>query len=102
MDGNEVIEPLHERLTGRVAAADIKHPETGEVVKYNELINENTAKRIAEAGLEKVLIRRFRLAAHLMAFSNVMEETWPPGVWWMWVKQLGSLPPNPLANPELS
>jgi len=58
MDGNEVIEPLHERLTGRVAAADIKHPETGEVlVKYNELINENTAKRIAEAGLEKVLIR---------------------------------------------
>ncbi|HEY8344246.1 MAG TPA: DNA-directed RNA polymerase subunit beta' [Bacillota bacterium] len=58
MDGNEVIEPLHERITGRVAAEDIKHPETGDVlVKYNELIDEDAAKRIAEAGLEKVLIR---------------------------------------------
>ena len=57
-DGAEVIEPLHERLAGRVAAEDVKHPETGEVlVKYNELIDEKTAKRITESGLENVLIR---------------------------------------------
>jgi len=58
MDGNEVIEPLRDRLTGRVAAEDIKHPKTKEVlVRYNEMIDEKTAKQIEETGLEKVFIR---------------------------------------------
>ena len=57
-DGAEVIEPLNERLSGRVAAAEIIHPETGEVlVKANEMISPNMADYIDEIGIERVLIR---------------------------------------------
>ena len=31
-EGNEVIEELEERLTGRYTAEDIIHPKTGEVI----------------------------------------------------------------------
>ena len=57
-DGAEVIEPLNERLSGRVAAAEIVHPQTGEVlVKENEMISPNMADYIDEIGIERVLIR---------------------------------------------
>jgi DNA-directed RNA polymerase subunit beta' len=48
-----VIEPLSERLTGRVVAAPIVHPETGEVlVEANELIDEDTAEAVEAAGIK--------------------------------------------------
>ncbi|AMB99253.1 DNA-directed RNA polymerase subunit beta' [Aerococcus urinaehominis] len=57
-DGNEVIESLEERLTGRYAQKEVRHPETGELlVNANEMINEATAKAIADAGVEEVTIR---------------------------------------------
>jgi len=57
-DGTEVIETLEERIIGRYAAADILHPQTGEViVKRNELITEEIAKRIVDAGIESVYVR---------------------------------------------
>ena len=57
-DGAEVIEPLNERLSGRVAADPIIHPETGEVlVKANEIITPNMADYIDEIGIERVRIR---------------------------------------------
>ncbi len=57
-DGAEVIEPLNERLSGRVAADPIIHPETGEVlVKANEMITPNMADYIEEIGIERVRIR---------------------------------------------
>ena len=31
-NGNELIESMSERLSGRFAAEDIKHPETGEII----------------------------------------------------------------------
>ncbi|MBP3889395.1 MAG: DNA-directed RNA polymerase subunit beta' [Cellulosilyticum sp.] len=57
-DGAEVIEPLNERLSGRVAADPIVHPQTGEVlVQANEMITPNMADYIEEIGIERVRIR---------------------------------------------
>ena len=58
MDGQEVIESLQDRITGRYAAEEIKHPETGEVlVKSNHMITPRRAKTVIDAGLTKVKIR---------------------------------------------
>ena len=57
-DGNEVIEGLKDRLNGRVSLRDVVHPETGEIlVKADQLINEDLAKVICDAGIEEVEIR---------------------------------------------
>jgi DNA-directed RNA polymerase subunit beta' len=58
IDGGEVISPLSERILGRTAAADIKHPLTGEVVVGSgELIDEPLVDRIEQAGIDGVYIR---------------------------------------------
>ncbi len=57
-EGNEVIEPLVERLSGRYPSEDIIHPTTGEViVKRNTYMNEDIAKKVSDAGIKKVKIR---------------------------------------------
>jgi len=58
VDGSEVIEPLIDRLIGRTAFETVKHPESGKViVAKNELISEDQAREIVEAGIEEVIIR---------------------------------------------
>ena len=57
-EGNEVIETLEERMLGRYAQRSVKHPETGEVlVARNEIITEDIARKIIEAGIEEITIR---------------------------------------------
>ncbi|WP_070121464.1 DNA-directed RNA polymerase subunit beta' [Bacillus marinisedimentorum] len=57
-EGNEIIEPLYDRIVGRVAFKTVRHPETGEViVAPNELITEDISRIIVEAGVEKLIIR---------------------------------------------
>ena len=58
-EGDDVIEPLKERIEGNVAAQDVCHPATGEVlVEANMMITEEDAQRIEEdAGIDKVKIR---------------------------------------------
>ena len=57
-NGNELIEGLAERLTGRFAAEDVKHPETGEVIiPRNTLITEQMADNAVKAGVTKAKIR---------------------------------------------
>ncbi|SNX75652.1 DNA-directed RNA polymerase subunit beta' [Bacillus oleivorans] len=57
-EGNEIIEPLEERLVGRYARKSVKHPETGEVlVAENGFITEDLAKEIVDFGIEAVWIR---------------------------------------------
>jgi len=57
-EGNEVIEALSERLSGRYSAQDIVHPETGEVlVKCDEYMNAAMAEKVEKAGVKKVKIR---------------------------------------------
>lgn len=57
-EGNEVIESLYDRLVGRFARRVVKHPVTGEVIiSENELITEDIATLIDEAGIEQLYIR---------------------------------------------
>ncbi len=57
-DGNEIIEPLIDRLEGRTVTENIVHPETGElIIAENEMINAIIAKRIVDAGITEVKIR---------------------------------------------
>jgi DNA-directed RNA polymerase subunit beta' len=54
----EVIEPLRDRITGRVTAEEVLHPETGEILAHeNQLIDEELATHIEDVGVEKVKIR---------------------------------------------
>ncbi|MDS1003778.1 DNA-directed RNA polymerase subunit beta' [Clostridium sporogenes] len=57
-EGNEVIEPLVERLSGRYPSEDITHPKTGEIiVKRNTYMDEDIAQKVSDAGIKKVKIR---------------------------------------------
>ena len=58
VEGGEIIEPIGERILGRVALEDIADPFTEEVIiKANEEIDEKFVEKIENAGLEKVKIR---------------------------------------------
>jgi len=58
MDGDEMIESLTDRIRGRWAIEDIKHPETGEVIAAADtLISSDQAEAIEAAGVGQVLIR---------------------------------------------
>ena len=58
MDGNRVLEPLEERLTGRYCAEPVVDPKTGEVIMDTDrMITADDAKRIVDAGIESVKIR---------------------------------------------
>ncbi len=58
VEGGEIIEPVWDRVLGRVALEDVVDPLTGEVlVKANEEIDEAKAAKLKEAGIEKVVIR---------------------------------------------
>jgi DNA-directed RNA polymerase subunit beta' len=57
-DGNEELQTLSERIIGRVAAEDVIHPETDEVlVATNEEITEQIAEKISAAGIKGVKVR---------------------------------------------
>jgi DNA-directed RNA polymerase subunit beta' len=58
VEGGEIIQPLEERVLGRLAAEDIRDPVTGEIiVSWSEEINEELTKSIVEAGVDRVKIR---------------------------------------------
>src|SRR4030081_3391675 len=58
VESGEGIEPLGERVLGRVAAEDIRDPFTGEIiVQASNEINEELAQKIEDSGLERVRIR---------------------------------------------
>ena len=57
-DGEEIIEPLRERIIGRFTLDPIRHPITGEIiVDSNEEITEEIANSIEAAGIEEVTVR---------------------------------------------
>jgi len=56
-NGNEMIEPLSERLVGRYLVNDLKTPEGDLIVSRNKMITEADAKKIIDAGIERVKIR---------------------------------------------
>ncbi|MBP1603440.1 MAG: DNA-directed polymerase subunit beta' [Acidobacteria bacterium] len=58
IESGEIIEPLRDRIVGRVALERIMDPFTGEVITdANEEITEELASKVQDAGVEKVKIR---------------------------------------------
>ena len=58
MDGNRVLEPLEERLTGRFVVDPVVDPKTGEILmEADRMMTSDDAKRIVDAGIESVKIR---------------------------------------------
>ena len=58
VEGGEIIEPLEERILGRVAVSDIRDPITSDViVPGGEEINEEKVEAVIDAGIDKVKIR---------------------------------------------
>ena len=57
-DGNQLIEPIQERLLGRYPVRNIVNPETNEViVDTNTMITDELADKIVNAGITKVEVR---------------------------------------------
>jgi len=58
IEGGDVIEPLRDRVLGRVLAADAVRPGTGEVVvPANTLLDEHLVERLDTSGVDEVIIR---------------------------------------------
>ena len=58
IEGGEIVEPLGDRILGRVALEDVVDPISGEtIVPANVEINEELTEKIESAGVEKVRIR---------------------------------------------
>ncbi len=56
--GTEMIEPFIERIEGRYSKETIRHPETDEIIiRPDELITPEIAKKITDAGIEQMYIR---------------------------------------------
>ncbi|HCF51156.1 MAG TPA: DNA-directed RNA polymerase subunit beta', partial [Syntrophomonas sp.] len=57
-EGSQLIEPLHQRIIGRVSVDTIHHPDTGEtMVHENEMIDDEVGYEIEKSGIDKVKIR---------------------------------------------
>ena len=58
IEGGEVIEPLRDRILGRVTAADVIHPETQEtLVETGTMLDEDLCDLIDQAGVDEVKVR---------------------------------------------
>jgi DNA-directed RNA polymerase subunit beta' len=58
MEGGEIIEPVGDRILGKVALDDIRDPYTEEILVHaNEEIDEALVEKIEEAGLERIKTR---------------------------------------------
>ena len=57
-DNEEIVEPLADRIVGRVSMHDVRDPLSGElIIAANEMIDEPRARRISETSIEEVEIR---------------------------------------------
>ena len=58
VEGGEVIQPIEERILGRLVAEDVHDPVTQEIiVKANEELDEARVRAVVEAGIDQVRIR---------------------------------------------
>lgn len=58
VEGGEIIEPLEERIFGRVTSEDIKDPVTKEkIISKNHAIDDELSQKVIEAGVDRVKIR---------------------------------------------
>ena len=57
-EGEEIIEPLEDRIVGRVAAEDVYDPDTEEILVHRgEMIDEDITVKISSAAIQSVMVR---------------------------------------------
>jgi len=57
-ENEEIVEPLSERIVGRVSVHDIYNPITGDlIVSNNQLISDDASKQLDDCGIEEIEIR---------------------------------------------
>lgn len=57
-EGEEIIESMQDRITGRVAAEEVFDPDSGDIIiESGYTIDESISEQIADSGIENVLIR---------------------------------------------
>jgi DNA-directed RNA polymerase subunit beta' len=57
-EGEDIIESMKDRITGRVAAEEVFHPETGDIIiESGQMISDDLADQIVDAGIDNVMIR---------------------------------------------
>ena len=58
VEGGEVIEPLRDRILGRVTALDVTHPETASIlIEAGTLLDEAAVDAIEQSGIDEVKVR---------------------------------------------
>lgn len=82
-DNEDIVEPLSERILGRVSVHDIYDPISDElIVSAGDEITEEIAKRIDDTSIEEVEIRSLLTCeTKEVVVQNVMAATWLPVKW---------------------
>ena len=103
-NGKEVIEPLIDRLPGRVTVDAVVDPNTGEViVEKNEMISREQAKQIVDAGITEVQVRSvLTCRARHGVCSKCYGSNMANGSWSTSARRSASLPRSPSASPARS
>jgi len=58
VEGGEIVQPLEERILGRIVAEDVRDPLTNEVImEAGKEMDEDRVKAIVESGIDKIKIR---------------------------------------------
>ncbi len=58
IEGGDIVEPLHERVLGRVSARDIMHPGMDKIlIPVGTLLDEKLCDELEEAGVDEMLVR---------------------------------------------
>ena len=99
-EGTEMIEPFIERIEGRYSKETIRHPETDEIIiRPDELITPEIAKKITDAGIEQMYIRSaFTCNARHGVCEKCYGKNLATGEKLKLVKQLVQLQPNLSVN----
>ena len=98
--GEKVDVSLKDSIRGRVSRANIVNPVTDEVVvKENDLITLEVARRIEQMGLEKIQVRSpMTCEADLGICACATAWTFPPAPWWRKAWPWASSPPRASAS----
>ena len=102
VEGGDVVEPLRDRVLGRVVAEDVYAPGNDEdpIVTRNTLLDENMGgkNRSGRRADDRWFARRSR-ASRASAFARTATAATSPAVIWStWAKRLASLRRSPLAS----
>ena len=58
VQGGDIVEPIHERLLGRVLSEDLSNVSGGEIIfKAGTTLDENNVSRVEELGIDSVIVR---------------------------------------------